>query len=126
MKVYCAASYPLKDSSFGKDISSDRSKQIICHDEDSTINKIHILNVSLYFIAVCRKPEQLSEPTTFSGQLTRGTLSWYSAGGGTVVVSGGCCCVGFGLSLAATAAVDSGTVAPAADAAPEGAAGATT
>lgn len=49
------------------------------------------------------------QPTTFSGQLTRGTLSWYSAGGGTGVVSAGCCCVGFGLSLVATAAVESGT-----------------
>lgn len=65
--------------------------------------------------------------TTFSGQLTRGTLSWYSAGGGTQTgsvgcCSVGCCCVDFGLSLTATAGVDR----DAAPAAPAAAAAATT
>lgn len=56
--------------------------------------------------------------TTFSGQLTRGTLSWYSVWGGTGVGSVGCCCcVGFDRSLVVAADVDRGTVGLAAAAA---------
>lgn len=36
IKVYFGIGYPLKDSNFGKDISSERSKQMICNEEDGT------------------------------------------------------------------------------------------
>lgn len=39
-EVYHAAAYPLKDSSFGKDISSERSKQIICHKREELTVKM--------------------------------------------------------------------------------------
>lgn len=81
--------------------------------------------MTFFFLVTLQKSEMLSGPTTFSGQFTRGTLSWYSAGEGTDVVSVGCCCVDFGLSLVDTAVVDSGTAALAAAVAPVTAVGAT-
>lgn len=36
IKIDISIAYPLKDSNFGKDISSERSKQMICREEDNT------------------------------------------------------------------------------------------
>lgn len=49
IKVCFGIGYPLKDSNFGKDISSERSKQMICNEEDDTRQEQFYIKGNLHF-----------------------------------------------------------------------------